>query len=289
VSDVLQLVFDGLSQGAVYAVIAVGFVAIFSVSGVINIAQGDFAAVGALLTTSLIAGGLPLLAAAPVAVAALGVGAMVMQRVAIAPVRRMTALTSILLTLGLSICIEATAVIIWGSEGRSLPPVVAGTTYLGGVAVSHQKVVLVLVALAVVAAVAWFYGSTTTGRAMRACAEQPVAARLVGISATRMAMIAFLIAGATAAVAGILLSPLATTEWDSGLFLGLKGFVAATLAGLVSVRGALVGGLVLGVIEQLCAFYIGSGYSEAAAFLVLMVVLVVRPGGIVGHGAAVRV
>lgn len=293
-TDAIQLLVTGVSQGSIYALVAVGFVAIFSVSGVINVAQGDFAAIGALLTSTLVLSGIPLIPAALVALLAVGVGAAGLHWVAIRPVRHLTPLVSILLTLGISVSLEASAVVIWGSEQRYLPPLVEGTTYVSiadgrDVAIEHQRVVAVVVAVVVVGAVAWFYGRTRLGRSMRACEEQPIAARLVGVSPARMATVGFAIAGTTAVVAGVLLSPLASTEWDSGLLLGLKGFVAATLAGLVSVRGALAGGIVLGVVEQFTAFYIGTGYAEAAAFVVLMAVLIIRPAGLVRETGAVRV
>ena len=139
------------------------------------------------------------------------------------------------------------------------------------------------------AAVYWFYDRTLTGKALRACAEQPVAARLVGISLSRASLISFLIAGVVGALAGVLASPVYFTSWESGLALGLKGFVAATLGGLVSVRGAVLGGLVLGVLETLTAGYISTGLRDAVAFLLLIVVLVVRPGGIFGRHAEARV
>lgn len=288
-TDLLQLLFAGLSQGAVYALIAIGFVAIFTVSGVINLAQGEFAALAGLVAISARASGLPLLAAALVAVLTVAVVAVVMERLTIAPVKRMTTLVSLILTLGVSTALKALMLLVYGPDAEGLEPVTPGALTLAGVSIRYQDLWILLLAALVSLAVYWFYDRTLTGKALRACAEQPVAARLVGISLGRASLLSFLIAGSVGAVAGVLASPVYFTSWESGLILGLKGFVAATLGGLVSVRGAVLGGLVLGILETLTAGYVSTGLRDAVAFLLLIVVLVVRPSGIFGRHAEARV
>lgn len=288
-SDLLQLVFAGLSQGAIYGLIAIGFVAIFSVSGVINLAQGEFAALAGLVAISATGSGLPLPVAAVLAVVTVAIVAVVMERLTIAPVRRMTSLVSIILTLGVSTALKAFLLLVYGPDAEGLRPIMAGGFDVIGVNIRYQDLWILGVAAAVAAAVSWFYDSTLPGKALRACAEQPVAARLVGISLGRASLVSFVIAGVVGAVAGVLSSPISFTSWESGLILGLKGFVAATLGGLVSVRGAVLGGLVLGVLENLTAGYIDTGLRDAAAFLLLIVVLVVRPAGVFGRQAEARV
>ncbi|MDQ3576496.1 MAG: branched-chain amino acid ABC transporter permease [Actinomycetota bacterium] len=288
-SDLLQLVFAGLSQGAIYALIAMGFAAIFSVSEVINLAQGEFAAMAGLVGLSAVGAGLPLPLAMLVALVTVAVVAVVMQRVTIAPVKRMTTLTSIILTLGVSTAIKALLLLIYGPEARGLPALPGENFTVAGVSIRSQDLWILGITLLVAAAVVFFYDRTVLGKALRACAEQPVAARLVGISPRKATTLAFLIAGLLGAVAGLLASPISLTQWDSGLTLGLKGFVAATLGGLVSIRAAVLGGLILGVLESLVAGYIDSGYRDAVAFVVLIVVLVARPGGVLNRHAQVRV
>ena len=288
-TDLLQLLFAGLSQGAVYALIAIGFVAIFTVSGVINLAQGEFAALAGLVAISARASGLPLPVAVVVAVATVAVVAVVMERLTIAPVKAMTTLVSLILTLGVSTALKALMLLVYGPNAEGLEAITPGVVTLAGVSIRYQDLWILLVAAVVSAAVYWFYDRTLTGKALRACAEQPVAARLVGISLSRASLISFLIAGVVGALAGVLASPVYFTSWESGLALGLKGFVAATLGGLVSVRGAVLGGLVLGVLETLTAGYVSTGLRDAVAFLLLIVVLVVRPGGIFGRHAEARV
>lgn len=288
-SDFLQLSVAGLSQGAVYALVALGFVAVFTVSGVINLAQGEFAALAGLVALSATGSGLPLLVSIALAVATVAAVAAVLERVTIRPVRRMTTLTSIILTLGVSTALKALMLLIWGPDAEGLRPITAGSFELAGVSIRWQELWVLAVVAAVGGAVWWFYERTLTGKALRACAEQPTAARLVGISLGRAALVSFVIAGTVGAVAGVLASPLYFTSWESGLTLGLKGFVAATLGGLVSIRGAILGGLLLGVLESLVAGYVDSGYRDAVAFVVLLLVLVARPQGVFGRHAEARV
>ena len=288
-TDLLQLLFAGLSQGAVYALIGIGFVAIFTVSGVINLAQGEFAALAGLVAISAHRSGLPLLVAVVVAVISVVIVAVIMERLTIAPVKRMTTLVSLILTLGVSTALKALMLLIYGPDAEGLTPITPGMVSVAGVSIRYQDLWILAVAAVVSLAVYWFYDRTLTGKALRACAEQPVAARLVGISLGRASLVSFLIAGCVGAVAGVLASPVYFTSWESGLILGLKGFVAATLGGLVSIRGAVLGGLLLGVLESLTAGYIDSGLRDAVAFVVLIVVLVVRPGGVFGRHAEARV
>ena len=288
-ADLLQLVFAGLSQGAVYALVAIGFVAVFAVSGVINLVQGEFAALAGLVAISATASGLPLAVALPLALASAALAAAVLERVVIRPVHTMTTLTSIILTLGVSTALKAAMLLVYGPDARGLPPFTDATYDVGGVSIRAQELWILAVAAVVAGAVFWFYERTVQGKALRACAEQPVAARLVGISPGRASLTSFLVAGLVGAVAGLLASPIYFSSWESGLTLGLKGFVAATLGGLVSIRGAVLGGLLLGVLENLVAGYYDTGLRDAVAFLVLIVVLVVRPGGLFGRHAEARV
>lgn len=287
-TDFLQLAFSGLSQGAVYGLVAVGFVAVYSVTGVINLAQGEFAMLAGFLAIAMATGGVPLAAACLAAVAAVGVLAVVVERVAIAPAAGASTLTSIILTLGVSIALKAAALLVWGPDSRALPEFTTGTLQFGGVVVRPQELwalgVTALVGLGLYA----FYERTTLGKALRACAQQPVAARLVGIPPARMSRLAFAVAGLSGAVAGVVVSPITFTDWESGLLLGLKGFVAASLAGLISIPGAIAGGLLLGVVESLSAGYLDSGLKDAIAFVILIAVLMLRPAGLFARERGAR-
>ena len=288
-SDLLQLVFSGLAQGAIYGLIALGFVAIFAVREIVNLAQGEYAALAGLSAISAVAAGVPLLPAVAVVVPMVVIVAVVIERVCIAPVRKMTPLVSIILTLGISTALKAIMLLIWGPQAQGLPLFPGRDVVMAGVSIRSQELWILGISAVVAAAVVWAYEHTLLGKAMRACAEQPVAARLVGISPRMATMIAFGVAGFVGAVAGLVGSPIYFSSWEYGLGLGLKGFVAATLGGLVSLRVAMFGGLLLGVLENLVAGYIDTGYRDAVAFLVLVLVLLVRPQGLVLKAPAVRV
>ncbi|GAA0959125.1 branched-chain amino acid ABC transporter permease [Virgisporangium aurantiacum] len=287
-TDLLQLLVAGISVGAIYALIAMGFTVIFSVSEVINLTQGEFAALAGLIAITATTAGLPLPLALLVSVLTVVTVALLV-RLVLAPVKRMTTLLSIMLTLGLSTALKAAMLLLWGPEGRGLDPFPGNDFVVWGVSVRAQYLWIIGVTAVVSVAVAAFYERTLTGKALRACAEQPTAARLVGISVSGAGLLSFGIAGLLGGIAGVLASPVYFSAWDSGLALGLKGFVAATLGGLTSIRGAVAGGVVLGVLESLVAGYVDSGFRDAVAFVVLIVVLVARPGGILRQHSVARV
>jgi branched-chain amino acid transport system permease protein len=279
--DLLQLLASGSAQGLTYGLIAIGFVSVYSVSRVINIAQGQFAAIAGLLGITLTRHAVPVLAACVVAIAATTVLALVLERIVIAPTYGAPPVRHIVLTLGVLISLEGATLLIWGPDSAGLPAFTSGNVSAGGVVVPAQDIWIGAVT-ALVAASLWIFATRTrAGKAFRACAEQPVAARLVGISPSHVYRIGFALAGAVGAIGGLVISPVQLTSWDTGLTLGLKGFVAASLAGLVSVPGALVGGLAVGVAESLAAGYISSGTADATAYLALIVVLMLRPQGLV--------
>lgn len=288
-TDLFQLVFSGLANGAIYGLVALGFVAIFSVREIVNLAQGEFAALAGLSAITAVAAGVPLLLAVVLVVPMVVAVAVVIERLFIAPVKRMTPLISIILTLGISTALKAVMLLAWGPEARGLPAFPGRDLVLAGISIRSQELWILGIAAVVGTAVVWFYENTLAGKSLRACAEQPVAARLVGISPRTATMVAFGIAGFVGAVAGVAGSPIYFSSWEHGLAMGLKGFVAATLGGLVSLRVAMFGGLLLGVLENLVAGYIDTGFRDAVAFLVLLIVLLVRPQGLVLKASGVRV
>jgi branched-chain amino acid transport system permease protein len=289
VTDLLQLVFSGMAHGAVYGLVALGFVAIFSVREIVNLAQGEYAALAGLSAISAVAMGVPLLMAVAVVVPMVVLVAVILERLCIAPVKRMTPLVSIILTLGISTALKAVMLLIWGPQARGLPAFPGSNMMVAGVSIRSQELWILGIAAVVGAAVIWFYEHTLHGKALRACAEQPVAARLVGISPRTATMVAFAIAGFVGAVAGVAGSPIYFSSWEHGLALGLKGFVAATLGGLTSLRVAMFGGIMLGILENLVAGYIDTGFRDAVAFFVLLLVLLIRPQGLVLKAPVVRV
>jgi branched-chain amino acid transport system permease protein len=284
--DVVPLLASGLATGAIYAMVGVGFVLIYNVTGIINFAQGEYVMVGALSATSLVAAGLPLVAVLAGAVAAtVAVGALA-ERLTIAPAREASVLTLIIITVGVSITLRGAALLIWGVEPRSYDPFTGGPPVdVLGLAFSRQSLWIIGSAL-VVAALLWaFLQRTVPGKAMRACAMDRDAARLQGISPSRMSLYAFALAAAVAGAAGFVFVPVTNADYEMGLFLAINGFTAAVVGGLISPLGAVVGGFLLGALEALATGLVSSSYESIVAFVLLFGVLVVRPQGIVAWRA----
>ncbi len=284
--EVAPLLASGLATGAIYAMVGVGFVLIYDVTGIINFAQGEYVTVGALSATSLAAVGVPLaLVFAGAAAITLAVG-VVAERVTIAPVRRASALTLIIITVGVSITLRGVALLIWGVEPRSYDPFTSGPPVeIFGLAFGRQSLWIIGCALAVAALLTLLLTRTVAGKAMRACAMNRDAARLQGISPARMSLYAFALAAVIAGVAGVVFVPVTNARYDMGLFLAINGFTAAVVGGLVSPLGAVAGGFGLGVVEALAAGLVSSNYESIIAFVVLLLVLAVRPQGILARPA----
>jgi branched-chain amino acid transport system permease protein len=287
--EYLQLLVDGTVTGAVYALVAVGFAVVYRVTGVINFAQGAFVMLGPMLTVSFFralggAGAVALATAALAAVAVTAGLAMAVHRFTLHPARGASALTRIIITVGVYISLQGLALRIWGPRPYVLP---AFTTLqmadrlleVGGVVLQAQSLWVWGTGVVAVLALAGFFEGTVVGKAMRACAVNRTAARLMGIPVDRMATLAFGLAGVLGAVAGIVLAPSTRPTYDMGLDLGLKGFVAAIAGGLVSVPGAVAGGLVLGVLESLWAGVTVAGFKDLFAFVMLILLLLSRPQG----------
>jgi branched-chain amino acid transport system permease protein len=286
----LQFLVTGLATGAVYALVGLGIVLVHQVTGIINFAQGDFVMLGALSFALLNEDGMGLLPAAGIALAITAVVGILVERLAIAPARSATIERLIILTIGASITIQGVTLVVVGTDPHFAEPFTAGEPLLiGGVVILQQYLWVVgLTAVAVVAL--WFFLTRTlTGKAMRAAATNREAARMVAISPGLMSMLAFLLAALLGGVGGVVLAPLQAPSAGIGIALGLKGFTAAVLGGLNSPSGAIVGGLLIGVIESVAAGYLPSGYKDAIAYGLLFLVLLVRPQGLLRSVSAARV
>lgn len=295
-SDLLQLVLSGLSVGGIYALIAVGFVTIHAVTGVINFAQGELAMVGALSACSLRSAGAPLPVAVTAAAVAGAVVALAEERSTLWPALRrgragaVADVVLILLTIGASIALRGIALAVWGSEPYVLPPFSPGAPFtVGGAVIARQILWILGLSAAVMVALGLFFARTQAGAALRACAMNRDAARLTGIGPTRMSALAFGLAGAVAGLAGAVIAPVSLATYDMGLLFGLKGFVASVVGGLASPPGAVIAALGLGVLESVAAGLVSSGYKDGLAFLVLIAVLLFRPEGLFARGRLRRV
>ena len=288
--EFLQFLFSGLTVGAIYALVAVGFTLIYSSSDVINFAQGEFVMIGGMGTYVLAAAGVPLPIASLLAVViAVAVG-LLLHRLAIEPARDASAVTLIIITIGASILLRGVAGVAIDKNFHSLPPFLGAEPWLvGGAAILPQSVI-VLFGAGIIVLLLWLFMSRTLyGKATLATAANRMAARLVGIDTSRVVMLSFAISAAIGAVGGILVTPIVLTSYDVGTLLALKGFAAAMLGGIGNPVGAIAGGLLLGLLEAFGAGYVSSSYKDAIAFMLILAVLFALPQGLFGRSTIERV
>lgn len=288
--QLLQFVFSGLTVGAVYALVALGFTLIYNASDVINFAQGEFVMLGGMVTVFAHAAGVPLPLAALLAIVVAVATGLAVHRFAIEPARGANAVTLIIITIGASILIRGLAQITFDKQFHRFPAF-SGEDPIAvlGASILPQSLWVLGGAALTVAALWLFMERTLLGKAVRATAANRLAARLVGIDTALVLALAFGVSGAIGALAGILVTPITLTSVTVGTLLALKGFAAAMLGGIGNPIGAVAGGLVLGLLEALAAGFLSSTYKDAVAFVVIIAVLFVLPQGLFGKRAVERV
>ncbi|MGV1759765.1 branched-chain amino acid ABC transporter permease [Rhizobium sp. A22-96] len=288
--ELLQFFLSGITVGAVYALVALGFTIIYNASDVVNFAQGEFVMLGGMITVFTYTAGLPLPLAALIAIivtAAIGVA---LYKLAIEPARGAPVVSLIIITIGASIFIRGVTQLVFDKQIHRFPAFSGDQPILiGGATILPQSLWVIAGALAVFFCLWLFFTRTLLGRAVLATANNRVAARLVGINTNYVMTLSFAMSAAIGALAGVLVTPITLTSYDVGLALALKGFAAAMLGGMGNPKGALVGGLLLGVLEAMTAGYISSQYKDAAAFVVIIAVLFAMPQGLFGRQSADRV
>lgn len=291
---VQQLAVTGVVIGCIYAIVALGFNVIFNATGLLNFAQGHFVLLGGfLLFAAARTWDIPLIPAIIVALLLVGAAGAIVHLAVVRLVRAEAGEARVIQTgtalLAVAFLITAVASWIWGVDPVPVPEFTPGPPFfLGDVVITRQQTWVVGVTVAVVILFTLFFLRTNLGISMRAAALNPGAARGVGISVERMALLAFVIGCALAGLGGILITPINGVIVGGGLIFVVKAFTAAVLGGLGDPRGAIVGGIVLGVLESVSAAFIASGYQEAVPMVILILVFMLRPGGIMGVGLAAR-
>ncbi len=281
-----QFIVSGITSGSIYALIALGFCIIHNATGIVNFAQGEFVMLGGLTVISLNQSfHIPLLIAFPLTILlVMGVGALL----EFGPIRHSKSkeiLILVMITIGASIFIRGFSPMIWGKMARTLPPFSGDNPILVlNAAIMPQTLWILGISFVVLLCLHLFFLKTVTGRAMRAVADNRLGAALTGINVDRIVMLSFVLAAALGATAGIIITPITATSYDSGVMLGLKGFSGAVLGGYGNFSGAILGGLLLGILESLGAGFISSEYKDAIAFFVLLLVLFWKPSGLLGKG-----
>ena len=280
----LQFVIAGLTYGAIYAVVGIGFNIIYGATGIINFAQGEFVMLGGMIAVSLHAV-LPIpLAVAGAVLATMAVGALI----EVAFIRWLagpSALRMIIITIGVSILVREAALLAWGQQVRSLPYFSGNevsSIAIGGARVSPQVLWTVGVCAAMVALVTVFFRWTMLGRQMRACAANRVAASLCGLPTRNLVTLSFVLSAGMGALAGCVVSPITYTRYDIGAGLAIKGFTVAILGGLGNSLASVAAGLVLGVVEAFSVSLMPAAYKDAISIAVLLGILFVRPSGLFG-------
>ena len=282
--QLFQYLITGITVGSIYAMVAVGFNIIYNVTEIINFAQGEFVMLGGLIMVFFnVMLKLPLIMAFPATVILVTLVGILLDRLAIRPIRQPTVLTLIIATIAASILLKGAAMFIWGKDPYDLPAFSGRNpiTVFGAV-IQPQYLWVIGFLIVIVIILSIFFNRTIIGKAMSACADNPNAASLMGINVKQMILLSFALSAAIGAVAGITVTPISLMEYDRGAMLAVKGFGAAILGGLGSFPGAILGGLIMGSIESFGAGLISSGYKDAFALIVLLIVLFFRPSGILG-------
>ncbi len=302
----LQQIINGLVQGSIYALVALGYTMVYGILGLINFAHGEVVMVGAMLAlsslTAMLGWGMPPLLALMLSILVAMAGCMALgysiERIAYRPLRHAPRLAPLITAIGVSIVLQNLAMMIWGREYHSFPQLITNNSHnIGGAIINDIQIIIFILALAIMAGLMVVVHRTKLGRAMRAVAENQHAAQLMGVDINRVISITFMLGSALAAIAGLMVSAnYGLAHYYMGFLLGLKAFTAAVLGGIGNLRGAMLGGLLLGLIESLGAGYIGdmtggfmgSNYQDVFAFFVLIAVLVFRPSGLLGERIAER-
>lgn len=289
-SDLLQFVFSGITVGAVYAVIALGFTLIYNASEVINFAQGEFAMLGGMITVFAYGAGVPMPLAIVVAVVlAVAIG-ILMERFAIEPAKQANVITLIIITVGASIFLRGVASVVFDKQFHRLPAFTGSQPIeIFGATILPQSLWVLGGTVVMVVALSYFMNRTILGKAIQATANNRLAAQLVGVNVRTVLLLSFGISAGMGALAGILVTPIMLTSYEVGTMLTLKGFAAAILGGLGNPLGAVLGGLIVGLIESITAGYLSSEYKDAVAFIIILAVLFFMPRGLTGRALTERV
>ena len=290
--ELLQLLVAGVSLGCVYALVALGFVLIYKATETVNFAQGDLMMLGAFFAlTASVFMGWPYWATVLFAIACMAVVGMLVERLVLRPVLGQPAFTVVMITIGVGYVLRGAVTMVpgWGTETYQIPTPFADDVWrLGGVVLPLQQLMVIAMTAALCAALYFFFRHSKLGVAMQATSQNQLAAYYMGIPVRRVNMMIWGLSAGVAAFAGILLAPVTFVHSNMG-FIGLKSFPAAVVGGFGSVPGAIVGGLIIGVVEALAGFYLPEGFKDVAAYVVVLVVLLVWPSGIFGESAQKKV
>ncbi len=288
-NELFQLILAGVTVGFIYALVGMGLPVIYNSSGIINFSQGEFVMAGGMSAVFLLKTGMPFWLAFLLSILITAILGIILWKL-IDLSKERSVISMIILTLGYSIALRGLAEVVFDKELHTLPSFVGdGAFDIWGATLTYQAALVIIVSLIIVIFLYLFFKKTKTGKAMVAASDNVNSAKLMGIDIKKILMLNFAISAVIASIGGLLLAPITSTNYEIGIMLGLKGFSAAVIGGLSQPFGAVVGGLILGVLESLVAGYISSEYKDAVAFIALLGILFFMPGGIFSNLKAKRV
>jgi branched-chain amino acid transport system permease protein len=275
-SQILQYAISGVTAGSIYGIIGICWAVVYLITKVLNFATGEFVMLGGMLTCGLSIAGLGLLPAALIAVAGTIIIAVVIERVAIRPVRFPSEMTYMMITIALASVLRGIVLLQWGTETRKIEPFFgSGIIQFAGAAITPQVIGVLGFLVVVTVGLHWFFHYTLTGRALRASAVNQTGARLVGINIGTFRLICFGLAGGLGALTGIVTAPVTFTGYEVGALTGLKGLVAAIVGGW-TIGGTVVAALILGLLEGFCAGFVSTGFKDVLALVAMVIFLIIR-------------
>ena len=286
----LQLIFAGIGNGAIYALVAVGFNVIFKSTGALNFAQGEWVMLGGMIAAAAIAAHAAIWVGCLAAIAIVALVGLLSERLIVAPLRRPTPMLITLLSIGLAISTKSAVMLALGKDPAGYPGFSGDSVLsIAGARIPAQTIWIIGITLVFLVLAHAFFERTILGKSLRAAAADRDAASLVGINVEHSVMWSFVVGALAGGIAGTIVTPLTFTSYDQGALLGFKGFSAAMLGGVGSLYGAMLGGIVLGLLETLAAGYLSSHFKDAVAFVVLLLILFALPSGLLGRSAAEKV
>jgi branched-chain amino acid transport system permease protein len=283
VSEFLALLLAGIAQGAIVALVAVGFLILFNATRVINFAHGDLMSLAAFIAIAVINLGVPILLAYAIALVAMAFVGVAIERLAYAPLRNRPPNVFLIVTLGLSVAIEAGEVLWFGIEPSGLPtPFGDGAFHFGGAAIAYQRVAIIGIATVLVLGTLYIFYRTQFGRETRALADNREVAMLLGVPVRRIGTLAFVVSSVLAGAAGLLIAPLSQVDETFGFSVLLVAFASGILVGFGSLWATALGALAMGIVQELVAGYLLPGYSDVLPLVIILVVIIFRPRGVLG-------
>jgi branched-chain amino acid transport system permease protein len=289
--DFIQQLVSGVALGCVYGLIALGFVLIYKATEVVNFAQGDLMMLGGFFAYTYISVlGFDYWSGFALAVLTMGVVGMLIERLVVRPILGFPQFAIVMATIGLGYFLRSAAGMIWGTDDLKIEnPFASGVLRVGNLVLAYDKLSVIVATVILCLFLYVFFNKTRLGTAMRATSENMLAAYYMGIPVKRVVSLIWAISAMVAACAGVLLAPITFIHTNVGLALGLKAFPAAVLGGFGSIPGALVGGVIIGIIESMAGFYLPAGWKDVAPYLVLLGVLLLKPEGLFGMVARKKV